>query len=55
MRRHDRETSCEEAVTILRGCPYATGAFHGGGNSPFRPLHFRGSGKGGGSFTPSLK
>ena len=40
MRRHDRETSYEEAVTILRGCPYATVAFHGGEYPYTVPMHF---------------
>ena len=47
MRRHDRETSYEEAVTILRGCPYATVAFHGGGKPPPRAPPTRGWGGGG--------
>ena len=40
MRRHDRETSYEEAVTILRGCPFATVAFHGGEYPYAVPMHF---------------
>ena len=40
MRRHDRETSYEEAVTILRGCPFATVAFHGGEYPCAVPMHF---------------
>lgn len=40
MRRYDRETSYEEAVEILRGCPYATVAFHGGEYPYAVPMHF---------------
>ena len=40
MRRHDRETSNEEAVAILRGCKYVTVAFHGGEYPYVVPMHF---------------
>lgn len=40
MRRHDRETSYEDALKILRGCPYVTVAFHGEKYPYAVPMHF---------------
>ena len=40
MRRSDRETSYEEAVTILRACLYVTVSFHGGEYPYAVPMHF---------------